>query len=121
MLLGVDVRQRVITHSEDFPLDGAVVFGIGAQLADDPDPAPGSTLIVPAGISVGRRLDVEDSQISIIPYVQPTLFLTANGDTDLNFALGLGADVRLSRMFDLRVSGSLGDLEGIALSAVWVR
>ncbi len=39
----------------------------------------------------------------------------------MEFALGLGLGVRLSRRFDLRVSGSVGDLEGFAVSFAWVR
>jgi hypothetical protein len=118
ILLGAEFRNRVITHSQDFPLDGAVVLGVGAQLVED-----FSRVIVPGGLSLGRRLDVEDSQVSIVPYAQPTLFLTAgnNQDTELNFALGFGADFRLSRAFDARLSFGLGDIEGVAISAVWVR
>src|SRR2546425_1206661 len=31
LLAGVEARQRVITHTIDFPLDGAIVFGAGAE------------------------------------------------------------------------------------------
>lgn len=118
ILAGVNLRQRVLDHSDSFPLDGAIVFGVGAQLVED-----FSTVLVPVGLSLGRRLDVEDSEVSIVPFVQPTGFLSAgsNQDTDLHFALGLGADFRLSRMFDARLSVGLGDLEGISISAVWLR
>lgn len=117
VLVGVEGRARVLTHTPDFPLDGAVIVGIGGWLVED-----FSTLFVPVGLSLGRRLDVEGSQVSIIPYAQPTMWLVANDfDTDLEFALGLGADFRLSRVFDARVSFSLGDNEGVSISAVWVR
>jgi len=39
LLAGVEARQRVITHTIDFPLDGAIVFGAGAGLVSG-----GSTL-----------------------------------------------------------------------------
>lgn len=118
VLLGAVARQRVITQSVDFPLDGAVVVGIGAQLVSG-----GSTVFVPVGLSLGRRVDLEDSPISIVPYAQPTLYIISgdNKGTDLKFAFGFGADVRLSRLFDLRVSFGLGDLEGVAVSAIWIR
>ncbi|NIM52432.1 MAG: hypothetical protein GTN62_14080 [Gemmatimonadales bacterium] len=120
ILLGAIGRHRVITHTEDFPLDGAVVVGLGAQIVEN-----FTTLFIPAGLSLGRRLDIEDSPVSIVPYVQPTLFLTAgsNQDTELNFAFGLGADFRLSRVFDARVGVGLGKdpLEGFSISAVWIR
>lgn len=128
VLLGVTLRQRVLTHTTEFPLDGAIVFGLGAQLFDDPDP-PGSSFFLPFGLSLGRRLDVRGSDVSIVPYAQPTLAISffndalGDFDADLNFALGLGADFRLSRSFDVRVSVGLGDdpWEGFAISAVWVR
>ena len=120
ILAGVNLRQRVLEHTESFPLDGAVVFGVGGQFGD------GTHFNIPVGISLGRRLDVEDSEVSIVPFVQPTAFLThssANNisDTNLNFALGIGGDFRLSRMFDARVSVGLGDIQGISISAVWLR
>jgi hypothetical protein len=116
LLLGAEARQRVVTHTEDFPLDGALILGIGGQFASG-----NSALIVPIGLSLGRRVDPKDSKISIVPYAQPTGFLVAgNGTSDFLFALGLGADFRLSPRFDVRISAGLGDLEGVSLSAVWV-
>lgn len=121
LVLGTELRQRIIEHDERFPADGALVLGVGARLGDF------NQLIVPAGLSLGRRLDVEDSEVSIIPFLQPTVFLVAGesgvglADNGLKFALGLGADFRLTPVFDLRLAGSLGDLEGISFGAVWLR
>ena len=116
LLLGAEARQRVVTHTEDFPLDGALILGIGGQFVSG-----SSALIVPVGLSLGRRIDPRDSKISIVPYVQPTGFLVAgSGNSDFLFALGLGADFRLSPRFDARISAGLGDVEGVSLSAVWV-
>ena len=114
-LLGVEARERVITHTVDFPLDGALVFGVGGNFVSG-----GSSLIVPVGLSLGRRVDPQGSQISIVPYVQPTMFLTFDGGSNVNFTLGLGADFRLSRAFDARISAGLGDLKGVSIGAVWV-
>lgn len=114
-LLGAEARQRVITHSTDFPLDGAVIAGIGARLVSN-----NSFLLIPVGLSLGRRLDVEGSQVSIVPYAQPTLTFVLGDNSDLLFALGLGADFRLTRRFDARVSVGIGDLEGVSIAAVWV-
>jgi hypothetical protein len=116
LLLGAEGRQRVVTHTEDFPLDGALVVGIGGRFSSD-----NSGVIVPIGLSLGRRVSPKDSKISIVPYVQPTGFLVAgNGESDFLFALGLGADFRLSPKFDARISAGLGDLEGVSIGAVWV-
>ena len=116
LLLGAEARQRVVTHTEDFPLDGALILGIGGRFSSG-----NSGMIIPIGLSLGRRVDPKDSKISIVPYVQPTGFFTAgNGNSDFLFALGLGADFRLSPKFDARISAGLGDLEGVSLGAVWV-
>jgi hypothetical protein len=116
LLLGAEARERVVSHTEDFPLDGALILGIGGQFSSG-----NSGLIVPVGLSLGRRVDPRDSKISIVPYVQPTGFLVAgSGTSDFLFALGLGADFRLSPRFDARISAGLGDLEGVSPSAVWV-
>ena len=116
LLLGAEARERVVTHTEDFPLDGALILGIGAQLSSG-----NSFVTVPVGLSLGRRIDPRDSKISIVPYVQPTgFFVAGNGTSDFLFDLGLGADFRLTPRFDARISAGLGDLEGVSLSAVWV-
>jgi hypothetical protein len=114
LLLGAEARQRVLSHTTDFPLDGALVFGAGARLVSG-----NSVLILPVGLSLGRRLDTE-TNISIVPYVQPTMLVTVNGGSDVLFALGLGVDFRLSRVFDARLSAGLGDVEGVSIGAVWV-
>jgi hypothetical protein len=116
LLVGAEARERVVTHTEDFPLDGALILGVGGQFSSG-----NSFAVVPVGLSLGRRIDPKDSKISIVPYVQPTGFLVAgNGTSDFLFSLGLGADFRLSPRFDARISAGLGDLEGVSLSAVWV-
>ena len=114
--LGVTGRYRVIEHTENFPLDGAVVAGIGAWLFNN------STALIPIGLTLGRRLNVEDSQVSIVPYAEPVLLFVTAGDDNVHFGLGLGADFKLSRAFDVRLSVGFGDvtLEGFAISAVWV-
>jgi hypothetical protein len=115
LLLGAEARERVITHTVDFPLDGAVLVGAGLQLVSG-----ASALFIPVGLSLGRRVEPRHSSISIVPYVQPTAFLIVDGGTNLKFALGFGADFRLSHLFDARFSAGIGDLHGVSLGAVWV-
>ena len=116
-LVGVEARTRVVTHSRDFPLDGAFVFGVGGNFRSG-----FSRFIFPMGLTLGRRIDLEDTDVSFSPYAQPTAFLRGgnNVGTDLIFGLGLGMDVRLTRTFDARVSVGLGDIEGVSLGAVWL-
>jgi len=119
IILGVEGRGRLLTHSEQFPLDGALILGAGLLLDG------GTDLVIPAGLSLGRRLNIEDSGVSIVPYVQPTLFITTFGDPmEVGFGFGFGADFRLSRFFDARISAGLGTNnapEGVSISAVWIR
>jgi hypothetical protein len=118
VLLGAQVRERMLTHTNDFPLDGAIAIGLGLNLVSN-----FNTVIIPAGFSLGRRIDIKDSPVVITPYGEPVVFLTAgsNQSTTFHFALGLGGDFRLSPVFEVRVSGGLGDIKGVSVGAVWIR
>src|SRR5437879_3514148 len=89
-LIGTEARERVISHTVDFPLDGALIFGVGGQFVSG-----NSELVVPVGLSLGRRLEPQGSTVSIVPYAQPTMFILAGNGSDVKFGLGLGADFRL--------------------------
>jgi hypothetical protein len=117
LVLGGRFRTRLLTHSEDFPLDGALTVGLGAVFYE------GSTVVrTPIGLSLGRRIDSASSGLSFVPYLQPVLVPTfSSGDSELELAFGLGLDLRLTRRFDLRVAGSVGDLEGFSVTFAWVR
>ena len=115
LLLGAEARARVLTHNVDFPLDGAVIFGAGANLVSG-----SSVLILPLGLSLGRRISTQRG-VSIVPYTQPTLFILAgNTGSHSQFALGLGIDFGFTPRFDARLSAGLGDVEGVSIGAVWV-
>ena len=118
-VIGVEGRGRVLTHTEQFPLDGALILGLGGRFGG------GTSFNAPIGLSLGRRLDIEGSQISIVPYAQPTLNLVF-GDPGghAGFSFGFGLDARLSPFFDVRASGGLASswgMQGFAVSAVWIR
>jgi len=114
VILGVEGRGLVIEQTDAFPLDGAVIVGLGTSEFD--------SFLIPGGLSLGRRFDFEDSPIKLTAYAQPTLFLAfGSGNSDLGFGLGLGADVTLSTQFDIRASFGLGDYDRFAISAVWFR
>jgi hypothetical protein len=117
LVVGGRFRTRLVTHSQDFPLDGALTVGLGAVFFDG-----GTVLRTPIGLSLGRRIDSRSSGISFVPYLQPVLIPTfSDGNSELDFALGLGLDLRLTRRFDLRLSAAVGDLEGFAVSFAWVQ
>jgi len=117
-LVGADFRTRVVDHSEDFPLDGAFTLGIGADFGDGATRAR-----IPVGISLGRRVQLEDSNVQFVPYIHPVLgpVFGDNSDTNLDFAVGLGVDVTINRRFELRVSAALGDYEGVGISFAFLR
>lgn len=109
LLLGVDWRQRAMDHSEDFPFDGALTLGAGLITGDN------SSLLLPVGFSMGRRILIEDSEIQLTPYLHPVAALVVGDDEDVIFGLGFGVDVKLSRRFELRVAGAMGDYDGVSL------
>lgn len=117
LLLGGSFRTRVITHSRDFPLDGALTAGLGLQIIDE---FTGG--LVPIGLSLGRRFEAEGSSVSFVPYVHPVLaFAFGDNNDDLVFGMGLGVDVRVAQNLDIRVAGALFDYEGISIGLSWVR
>ena len=117
LLAGVDGRYRVIDQTEDFPLDGALIFGVGSRLVRD-----GSRLFLPIGLSVGRRINFENSAVSLVPYAEPVLIpnLGSGGD-DVGVALGLGADLRINRRFELRAAVGIGDIRSISVGIALAR
>jgi hypothetical protein len=115
-LIGGDARTRVITHNESFPLDGALTLGLGFQSGNGT-----SNGFIPIGLSLGRRIDLEGSRTSFIPYFQPVLTPTFGDVSDVFFSVGLGVDIKLTPEFDLRVSGAIGDMDGISVSAAFIR
>jgi hypothetical protein len=115
--LGASFRARVVEASQSFPLDGALTVGLGTQFGEGTD-----FVLIPVGISLGRRLQLEGSRTSFVPYVHPVLVPTVGGgDSEVDFALGLGVDIRFSDAIDLRVSAGIGDIEGVALGLAFVR
>ncbi|HJR35732.1 MAG TPA: hypothetical protein VJ817_12325 [Gemmatimonadales bacterium] len=117
LLIGLDARYRVIDQSDDFPLDGALITGAGAHLVSG-----GSRLFIPIGLSLGRRVQFENSNSSLVPYVEPVIIPTfGDGDSDVGVALGLGADLRINRRFELRLGIGIGDIENFSVGFSFTR
>jgi hypothetical protein len=116
-LAGVEAKYRVVAHTQSFPADGSLVFGIGGNFGNGAE-----NILFPIGITFGRRLQVEDSEVSIVPFVEPMGWLVAGDAVDhFLLAFGAGAEFDLTPAFDLRVAFGLGDVDGVSLSAVWKR
>ena len=118
ILVGGDFRTRILSYSESIPLDGALTVGAGINVGDGDD-----LIYLQLGISLGRRFELEGSRTTFTPYVHPTLIpvLGASGGDDVGFALGLGVDMRFSQDWSVRVSGGIGDLEGVGIGLTYVR
>ncbi len=113
----VEAKYRVVAHTQSFPADGSLVFGIGGNFGNGAE-----NILFPIGITFGRRLQVEDSEVSIVPFVEPMGWLVAGDAVDhFLLAFGAGAEFDLTPAFDLRVAFGLGDVDGVSLSAVWKR
>ena len=111
LLLGVDARFRLIDQTEDFPLDGALITGVGTSLVEG-----NSRLFIPIGLSLGRRVNFEGSNMSLVPYLEPVIIpVIGDGDSDVAVALGLGGDLRINRRFELRDGIGLGDIENFSV------
>jgi hypothetical protein len=116
LLLGGDFRTQVLSYSESFPVDGSLTLGFGANVGDGPD-----AYYIPVGLSVGRRFDLEGSSTTFVPYLHPVIVPTfGGGNSDVNFALGLGVDIRFSDRWAVRASGGIGDIDGVGLSVAYI-
>jgi hypothetical protein len=117
VLLGGDFRTQVVAYSESFPLDGSLTLGLGANVGDGDD-----AYYIPVGISLGRRFDLEGSSTTFVPYAHPVIVPRfKGGDSDVDFALGLGVDIRFSEQWAVRASGGVGDIEGVGISLAYLR
>lgn len=115
--VGVDGRISLVRHSQSFPLDGALTAGVGGLFGSG-----NSHFYIPFGLSLGRQVLLEGSNISFTPYVEPVIAPNfGDGPDDVLFGLGLGVDIALSRTFDARVSGALGDYDGVGIGLAWHR
>lgn len=116
-LLGAQLRQRIVTYSNRFPLDGAVTVGLGGRFGEGTD-----VVFLPVGLTLGRRFQLDGSRTSFVPYVQPYVGAAfSDDDTSLEAGVGLGVDIRIGRQVDLRVSGGLGYVEGVAVGLAFLR
>jgi opacity protein-like surface antigen len=118
-VIGGNFRTRVISYNESFPLDGALTVGVGGMFGGGDE-----LFVIPVGVSLGRRLQLEGSSTTFTPYVHPVLApVFGSGDSEVEFALGLGVDVNIARNLSARVSAGVGDalFEGVGFSLAFVR
>jgi len=117
LLVGGDFRTQVVSYSESFPLDGSLTLGVGANVGDGPD-----AYYIPVGVSLGRRFELEGSSTTFVPYAHPVIVPRfGGGDSEVDFALGLGVDIRFSDEWAIRASGGIGDIVGVGISLAYLR
>ena len=91
-------------------------MGLGLQSGD------GFTVgYLPIGFSMGRRVLIEGSSISLVPYVHPVLTPIFGDGSGADFSLGFGVDARITPRLDLRFSAALGDRDGIGFTVAFLR
>jgi hypothetical protein len=116
LLVGGDYRYRALDHNDAFPLDGSLTLGVGIASGD------GHTVgYLPIGFTMGRRVLVEGSEVSLVPYLHPVLTPTFGDADDVGFSLGFGLDARVTPRLDVRFSAAIGDQDGIAFTVAWLR
>jgi hypothetical protein len=119
LMLGLEGRMGLFRHTEDVPFDLALTLGVGGRFRDD-----ANVFLIPAGLTAGRAIRFENSDLVLTPFVHPIAFLRTgnNIDTDVHLGVGLGGDLRLNPAVNLQLSVGLGDeMEGISLGASWTR
>jgi hypothetical protein len=72
---------------------------------------------VPVGLSLGRRLPLGGNALLLTPYAQPTVIFAG----DELMTLGLGIDLRIRDLAEIRMNWGVGDLEGYSISLFWSR
>jgi hypothetical protein len=115
--VGGNFRTRVLRATQQFPLDGSITVGFGGRFGEGQE-----AFIVPVGVTVGRELRIQNSTVSFTPYIHPVIApVFGEGDSDVNFAVGLGADIAVNRFLAIKVSGGIGDIEGIGIGLAFKR
>ncbi len=115
LLLGTDLRARVLTHTESFPLDGSLTIGLGMESHNHV-----TVGYVPIGFTMGRRVLVEGSSISLVPYVQPVVMPLLGDASGTDVSIGFGLNARMSPRLDLRFSAAAGDVNGVGFTVAFL-
>ena len=109
---GVEARVPVLGRTETFPFDGSFILGVGRTFVEG-----GGQTYVPLGLSLGRRLSLDGQALQLTPYVQPTVLFAS----DALFAFGLGVDVRIRGLPEVRLNWAFADMDGFSVGLFWPR
>ena len=121
ILVGAELYGPLNTLLPGSGLDIAWTLGGGAVFGDNI-----TTASIPLGLSVGVQLG--SGSVRVLPYVHPRVSLDIASveigdeeetDSDVGFALDLGADVTLSERLLIRVGGSFADREAFGVGLAY--
>jgi hypothetical protein len=98
-MLGGALARRLTRASQEMPLDMVLTGGIYPSFGD-----PSTLIRIPVQLSMGHRFDLENSQVALIPFINPRLsfdFCTGgeddcgddSSDLSINFDVGLAAEL----------------------------
>lgn len=117
---GIDFLGQLTRSTEEFPLDIDWLLGAGFGASD------GVLLSFPAGLTLGHEFASEG--VGFTPFVTPRVILDAcldcdergnDNDLNLDFAVDLGLDIRLTSSVAIRFGATLGDREGVGIGLVF--
>jgi hypothetical protein len=108
--IGAEARVPVLGRTPTFPLDGSLILGLGYLL--DPEQA-----VIPLGLSLGRQIVLDRDALRITPYVQPTVVFVS----DALFSVGLGVDIHIRGVPNIRLAWAFVDMDGFSVGAFWPR
>ncbi len=122
--IGGDLRFGLADPTEDLPLGFGLVGGLQVTLADD-----ANLISVPFGVSIGAEVGSPERKVTLfglprleVDRVDPDV---GESDTDLEFAVELGAKVELTNQIrlgaDLTISSHDDDNVSLALGLSWRR
>lgn len=109
--LGLEGRVPVLGGGSAL-LESALVLGIGRIFADG-----GGQTVVPLGLTIGRRFFLDGRDFVLTPYAQPTVIFV-DGEV---FTVGLGIDVKIGSLPEVRMNWAQGDMDGFSVSLFWTR
>ena len=122
IVLGAELYGPLTSLASSTGLAMSWNLGIGAGFGDLGDDISYVDFSVPLGVSVGVSLG--SGNVNVTPYVHPRVSLdvaavTINDEeeteTDVGFAVDIGADVNLGERFLLRGGASLGDRKAFGI------
>jgi hypothetical protein len=119
ILAGIDFSGGLTRSTDEFPLDIDWVLGAGLGIQDV------VRISFPLGLSLGHTFPAEGATFT--PFVTPRVVLDAilgdendrDDDTELEFALDFGLDLRFRPDFTVRFAGTVGDRDGVAIGIVF--